>query len=432
MIILPVVIRILCDFPIQLIVAANMFAWAFPKRSHFWLREVLIFTPMLVVYDICWQTFGQNVLENAVLDKSLMLIPVTYICAGIFFCYRCSVTDAIFCSASAHPAQNMVYSLFHIVELQWGISKQSPLALLVSLTIMVLIYGAVYHWFARRLRDVEEYQFMRKRLLINSTIVMLFVVFLYAMVVDDTPAILITFVIGDILALIMQFGLFSESALEQRYAIVEQLLYTEQKRQRQISETTEIIDRKCHDLKHQIAQLKRMEDGPERNRYFREVEDAIMIYESAVKSGNETLDLLLMDKLLYCEKHQIKLTCVADGKLIEWMDTMDICSLFGNALDNAIESVSQEPEENNRIISFRISRSGQMVSMHFENYVGHEIKLRNGLPVTSKQDKQYHGFGVLSIQRIVEKYGGTMSIRVEDHLFRLNILIPIPSTRDSL
>lgn len=427
--ILPVVIRILCDFPIQLIVAANMFAWAFPRRSNFWLREVLIFTPMLVVYDICWQTFGQNILENVVLDKSLMLIPVTYVCAGIFFCYRCSVTDAVFCSASAHPAQNMLYSLFHIVELQWSIPRESPLALLVSLTMMVLIYTAVYHWFARRLGegDMEEYQFMRKRLLINSAIVMLFVVYLYGMVADDTPSILITFVIGDILALIMQFGLFSESALERKYAIVEQLLYTEQKHQQQISETTEIINRKCHDLKHQIAQLKRMEDGPERSRYFREVEDAIMIYESAVKSGNETLDLLLMDKVLYCEKHHIKLTCVADGGLIEWMDTMDICSLFGNALDNAIESVSQEPDEYNRLISFRISRSGRIVSIHFENYVGHEVKLRGGLPVTSKQDKQYHGFGVLSIQRIVEKYGGTMSVRVENHLFWLNILIPLPS-----
>lgn len=424
--ILPTVIRILCDFPIQLIIAANMFAWAFPKRSHFWLREILVFVPMLVVYDQCLQAFGYHVLEDALLDKSLMLIPVVYVCVGICFCYRCSVTDAIFCSASAHPAQNMLYSLFHIVELQFGISKGSLIALLVSLSMMAVLYAAVYLCFARRLRDVEGYQFMSRRLLINSSIVMLFVVYLYGMVASDHPIIMVTFVIGDILALIMQFGLFSESTLERKYAIVEQLLYAEQKRQQQISETTEIINRKCHDLKHQIAGLKRMEDGPERSRYFQEVEDAIMIYESAVRSGNETLDLLLMDKLLYCEKHHIKLTCVADGSLIEWMDRMDICSMFGNALDNAIESVSQEPEEGNRIISFRISRSGQMVSIHFENYVSREIKLNEGLPVTSKQDKRYHGFGMLSIQRIVERYGGTMSVRAEDHLFRLNILLPMP------
>lgn len=424
--ILPTVIRILCDFPIQLIIAANMFAWAFPKRSHFWLREILVFVPMLVVYDQCLQAFGYHVLEDVVLDKSLMLIPVVYVCAGICFCYCCSVTDAIFCSASAHPAQNMLYSLFHIVELQFGISKGDPIALFISLSMMAALYAAVYLCFARRLRDVEGYQFMSRRLLINSSIVMLFVVYLYGMVASDHPVIMVTFVIGDILALIMQFGLFSESTLERKYAIVEQLLYAEQKRQQQISETTEIINRKCHDLKHQIAGLKRMEDGPERSRYFQEVEDAIMIYESAVRSGNETLDLLLMDKLLYCEKHHIKLTCVADGSLIEWMDRMDICSMFGNALDNAIESVSQEPEEGDRIISFRISRSGQMVSIHFENYVGREIKLDEGLPVTSKQDKQYHGFGMLSIQRIVERYGGTMSVRVENHLFRLNILLPMP------
>ena len=417
-------IRMLCDFPFQLIIAANLFACAYPRRSHFWLRELVAFLPIMIVYDVLKGHYGYNILSNPLLDKSIMLIPVACICAGILFCYHCRVTEAIFCSASAHPAQNMVFSIYCILQQRLGFSEGSFAALGISLPLVAAVYALVYRFFARRLRDMEGYEFERRKLLINSVIVMLFVVYLYGMVSDTSPMVLATFVLGDVLALVMQFGLFYESTLERKYAIVEQLLYAEQKKHQQIAENTEIINRKCHDLRHQIAALKRMDDGPERNQYFQDVENAIMIYESAIKTGNETLDLLLMDKQLYCREHDIKLSCVADGKLIDWMDTMDLYALFGNALENAIESVSGEPDRGKRVVSFRIGGSGGLVSIHFENYVGHDVKLRGGLPVTTKRDQQYHGFGMLSIRRIVEKYGGTMSVRVEDHLFTLNILLP--------
>ena len=132
-----------------------------------------------------------------------------------------------------------------------------------------------------------------------------------------------------------------------------------------------------------------------------------------------------MEKLLYCQEHKIKLTCVCDEEKLTHLDTLDIYSLFGNALDNAIESVICEPEESKRIISMRIGPRNEFLCIHIENYVRREVKLSGGLPVTSKADKSYHGFGVLSIKRIVEKYHGSMSIRSDGNLFRLDILIPL-------
>ena len=418
------IIHILCDFPFQLVLAANLFAWSFPKRSGFWLRELAVFVPLFVIYDIGTRSFGYHILTNRILDKSLMLIPVACICAGILFCRRCSFTEAVFCCASAHPAQNLVFSLTHILLLQTGIAEDSFSALLVSLTVLTLGYTAVYRLFAVRMAEIREYVLERKRLLINSVIVMLYVVYLYTMVSDENVTVLTIFVVADVLALIMQFSFFSESALEWKYRLAEELLRTEQKRQRQISENTETINRKCHDLKHQVSALRQMSDGPERQKYLQEIENAVLIYESTIKTGCETLDLLLMEKLLFCREHAIRLSCMADGTLISGMDTMDICSLFGNALDNAIESVLREPEESCRVISFRIAASGNFVIVHFENYVSHEVVLRNGLPLTSKTDKQYHGFGVLSIRRITEKYSGTVSIRIENSQFQLNLLFP--------
>ena len=144
-------------------------------------------------------------------------------------------------------------------------------------------------------------------------------------------------------------------------------------------------------------------------------EPARRLFEHAGKAG---------DKLLYCQEHEIKLTCVGDGEKLSVLDTMDIYALFGNALDNAIESVMGETQRERRIVSFRIGSRGDFISIHFENYLGHPVKLSKGLPVTTKADRQYHGFGMLSIRHIVQKYNGSMSVRTDDNLFRLDILIP--------
>lgn len=418
------VTQILDSYPLQLLLAANLFAAFFPKRPRFALRVLVHALPMLIIYNVGINTMPP--IENIILDRLILLIPVLYTMLGIWFCYECSFLDGVYCTASAHPAQNIVFNLYWIVKLKLGFEEGSIQAVPVSLALMAVVYTVVYFCFARRMRDWEEQQFIRTKLVWNSCVVMLFVIFLNQRVpgTQYEQVVYASYMIGDVLALMMQLGLFTESGLERRNAIMEQLLYAEQKKQRMTTETVELINRKCHDLKHQIEGLKRMGAGTERDAYLGKIEQAVMIYESAIKTGNETLDVILMDKQLYCEQYHIKLTCVVDGADLGFLDTMDLYALFGNALDNAIESVRREPEEN-RIISFRIGSRGRFLGIHFENYVGEPVKLVDGLPVTSKKDTQYHGFGMLSMRHIAEKYHGSMSVRTEDHLFCLDIMIPL-------
>lgn len=424
--------QILDSYPLQLLIAANLFARFFQKRPGFWPRVLLHALPMLFIYVIGVNTVpaiedSMLSIGNYILYRLLLLLPVFYTMLGIWFCWQCSFTDAVYCTASAYPAQNIVYNLYWIAKLHMGFEEGSLRALPVSFALTAVVYIGVYFCFARRMRDWDERKYIRTKLVGNAIIVMLFATFFNQRVpgARAEQVVYASYIIGDILALIMQFGLFTESALERRYAIMEQLLYAEQKKQRMTAENVELINRKCHDLKHQIAGLKRMGAGTERDAYIGKIEQAVMIYESAVKTGNDTLDLILMDKQLYCERHHIKLTCVADGANLDCLDTMDLYSLFGNALDNAIESVSKEADEANRIISFRVGARGRFVVIHFENYVGEPVRLVDGLPVTSKEDREYHGFGVLSIRHIAEKYHGSMSIRTENNLFCLDIMIPM-------
>ena len=421
------VIRILDSYPLQLVIAANLFAFSMRRRKLYWLRLVLAALPMLIVYDYGAQALTGEI-SSFVLDRAVLLLPAAYTILILRFCFECSWMEALFCTAGAHPTQNIVFNLYWIAKMHIGFEERTAAALPSSLGIMLLVYAGVYFVFAKRLHQLNRMEFIRSRIFFSFGIVTLFLIFFNQRVPGShwEENVYISYVIADILALIIQFGLFSESAWEHKYAIVEQLLYAEQKKQQMMAENVELINRKCHDLKHQIAGLKRMESGEERDRYIGRIENAVMFYESAAKTGNETLDLILMDKLLYCQEHRVKLSCVADGEKLSLLDPMDLYSLFGNAIDNAIESVSLEPDELKRIISLRIGCKRQFLTIHLENYLGHELKLSDGLPVTTKSDQNYHGFGVLSIRHIVEKYNGTMSIKTDNNLFCLNIMIPIP------
>ena len=190
-------------------------------------------------------------------------------------------------------------------------------------------------------------------------------------------------------------------------------------------ESIDLVNRKYHDLKHQIAVLRSESNEEKRNAYLDAMESEIKVYEAQNKTGNSILDTVLTSKSLYCMKHQIGITCVADGTLLNFMDVMDICTIFGNALDNAIECELKIPDKEKRLIHLTVSAQKEFLMMDFENYCEEELVLKDGLPLTSKKNHVYHGFGVKSIQQCAKKYGGTVSVSKENNWFILLVMIPI-------
>ena len=109
------------------------------------------------------------------------------------------------------------------------------------------------------------------------------------------------------------------------------------------------------------------------------------------------------------------------------MPAADVFSLFGNALDNAIEACTKIQNAEKRIISLTVRRQLGMAVIHVENNFEGNLTFANGLPQTTKSDKNYHGFGMQSIRMIADKYKGTVAILNQDGVFNLNITIPIPA-----
>ena len=143
------------------------------------------------------------------------------------------------------------------------------------------------------------------------------------------------------------------------------------------------------------------------------------------KTGNEVLDTVLTEKSLFCEASGIQANCVADGHLLDFMDPVDLYTIFGNALDNAIESVSAIEDRTRRIIDVQVFSEKQMLVIQIINPIGQELTFdAEGLPVSTKEPNGYHGFGLRSIRHTAEKYGGFMTVKAEDGVFYLRLLLP--------
>jgi len=204
------------------------------------------------------------------------------------------------------------------------------------------------------------------------------------------------------------------------------LLHMQKESYRVSEESVELINRKYHDLKHHI-QLLRSELGSEdKLRYLDEVEADIRSYEAQNKTGNKVLDTLLTAKSLTCQSMGITVTCVADGHALDFMKPTDLSVLFGNALDNAIEGAGRLEDPAKRLIHISVSRQKAFVQIRVENCCEEEaVRFSEGLPVTRK-DARYHGYGMKSIRSVVEKYGGSMTVKVRDGWFELRLLFPLP------
>lgn len=108
-------------------------------------------------------------------------------------------------------------------------------------------------------------------------------------------------------------------------------------------------------------------------RFFDEVEQEIQRYEYTFHTGNAALDSVLSEKSLYCSANHILLTTMLDVSLLAPIEKSDIYSIFGNALDNAIQAVMAEAPEN-RSVNIRVSDVVGMTQIVFENFAASRRK----------------------------------------------------------
>ncbi len=215
-----------------------------------------------------------------------------------------------------------------------------------------------------------------------------------------------------------------ELLAEKELSNIHSMLKAQYDKYRNYQTTFDMINVKYHDLKHQIAGLRAEMSDEQRQKWIDDMEQELESYSPELETGNSVLDTLIAGKMMNCRANNIKVTCVADGNILDFMHVADICTIFGNALDNAIESVSLIDDPEKRLIHLSVSTKKNFVIIQINNYCENQIKIKNGYPVTTKADKTSHGFGLKSIRYTVDKYHGTVTFDVNKNWFELKILIP--------
>ncbi|MGN1405578.1 MAG: GHKL domain-containing protein [Erysipelotrichaceae bacterium] len=191
-----------------------------------------------------------------------------------------------------------------------------------------------------------------------------------------------------------------------------ELLLQKQEEQYKIKlEVIDAINHKYHDLKH-FVQTNDIKD----------LEREIKPFETIIETGHNTLNILISEKIKECQNNSIEIVPYINAKDLHFISDLDLCSLFGNIIDNAIEATIKLTEDK-RYIHIKVDKKDSFIIMNFENSYLEEPVIKDNIFLTSKKEEG-HGIGSQNIRRIVEKYNGSLSYSFNDHICILNILIP--------
>lgn len=363
---------------------------------------------------------------------------LAYALATLTICVS-SLSVALFVVTAGYSMQNLASGLLVLLRLVGleavGTSLlESTVDWIVSSIPVILIAAVCYVGFWRKidadgLLELDNAPMVMMFLVVSLAVIGMDIVFKnidnYILLLNLSIMLRISHMIVCLLVIVTEFEILLLERLRIESTTSERMLVEHQRQYDLIRNTIDAVNIKCHDLRHQIRLL---EGGSLSDELLDEIARDVNVYDSHIETGNEVMDTILTEKSLLCEARGIHFTCMVDGQALDFMSPSDLCALFGNALDNAIEAVSEFEDESMRSISLVVKRHTSMVAIHLENYCAQEPVFEEGLPMTTKQDTSLHGFGTRSMSLAVQRYTGSIAFSCDGETFWFDAIMPIPGS----
>lgn len=411
-----------------------VFVWPLEKKKDFWRRigffAIAILSSFVVFLCFLWD--GQVWLE--VIVKSVSNIVMVFF---LYTCWEISLSAALYDMIWAVSLWQLLLEVWKVVQL-FG-KEAFELNIFAEVFAMTLLFSGAYivciQTIAKWMPNDRKKKIGPRQTLSAVLIFLIIEMLSYAPGLRSIEhyteewGFLYLSQMMCIVILYLQNELFKKSDMKQELELMNLLWKMEQEQYRLTKENIALINQKSHDLKHHIRAMRKASQE-EIDKYLDEMEENVQIYEAIVKTGNDVFDTILTEKSLYCKNRGIQVTCVADGSQMDFINTVDLYALLGNAMDNAIEAVEKFQEIEKRQIDVIIYRQKNFLVMNIMNPIPERLVYEEELPVTTKGDKKSHGFGIRSMQYIVKKYDGFLNISEEDDCFSLKILMPIPNEKN--
>ena len=420
---------------VTLTVPVFMLAHRLPHRPSTPLRAVLGIAALTVA---CVTPVATGLVTGLGVEQSFVVFAVllAVYAALIMFVYDAGLWQALFCATAGYTLQNLASGLevlcAILVSHRASGTLPEPWSNLVGFGIPLVVYVVGYLVLVRQI-DRNGLAAAKDRSMLAMFIVVVLVIIGFDIVIKSlvwdglrySNLVLLRLVHSVLCAFVLfaEYEILYARRMSDEKAETERVLAERDRQYRLSRENIEAINIKCHDIRHQIRHFADTGDVVDKDA-LRDIAHEVNVYDSVVETGNEALDTILTEKSLACSNENIVLSCIADGAALDFMTPSDIYSLFGNALDNAIEATRGIDDPERRSINLNVSRRGEMVAINVENFCSVEPHFEGGMPQTVKADKANHGFGVRSMRCIVERNGGTLHLGCRDGVFYLNALLP--------
>ncbi len=422
-------------FLLQLVLPEIMLVFALRRKKLFILRLIcgVLTLSALTVLIAFLQPF---IPDYPLLGALPYFVLFAFTIVIMKMCFDCPIKILVLCGVAAYSLQNMLYrvmSLFEITGTVWRFSQvvgNYNLAYwLIYAPVLLTAYVAAYFLFVRRIhaKGIENI-YSRNVMFISAvtlsiTLVLCSYTNAYWWQYQLSIVNYCFTILSNLFVITIISGMFENVGLRNEISAVRRL-WEQDKRQYELAkENIDIINIKCHDLKHKIQSLRLSESGISAEE-LKEIENCTAIYDGTVKTGCASIDVLLTEKSLICIKRGIKLTCMADCSGLWHLSESELYSLFGNMLSNAINAVVGIDDLNRRIIDLTVKRIAGMTMIDCLNYTEGGLIIKDGFPQTTEADKSVHGFGTKSMSMLVKKYGGEIYFSQENGVFSLKIMLP--------
>ena len=413
--------------------AAVAFCIPLKHRPHFWLRACGMYLPLAA---LAWLL---NPLEKSAslpeLQRSLLVMYVAFfILLGlmVWICVEVNRNAALYCAVWSLLIGQTAYEGWRFLEKfceMYGVPLRVTTlqGRIGQLLTGLAFYAAVCYTLGSKMPYKKEYHIGPRQQSSAFLIGILFMVqsaFLtsvsirkYAPNVVPT-SVMATFIIGQfyfLTLLYFQTELFKKSAMQKEMDALN-LLYERQRQQYQVArQNVQIINKRCHELKVQIASLRKLAPADATvEQHIDEAERAVHLYDASCNTGNEVLDVVLTEKSLLCESRKIQFNAVADGSCLRFFEAGDLYALFANALDHAVESAVQVTQSDHRGIDLLVCvRQGFVV-----------VNVISPARAPEQETNRTALYELKVMKRIVQKYKGTLTTEEQNGFFAVKIIFP--------
>ena len=409
---------------------AVAFCLPLKHRPGFRLRTLGMLLPLIgltYVLDPAAQSTSLHELQFSLLT----LYVAFFVLLGmmIYACVEIDKKSALYCAVWSLLASQAAYECWHLVEVffEWRgtpLDLRSLPVMLAQLAAGAFFYFVICTTLSRKMSYKGMYNIGPRQLTSAFFIGILFMfqaaLLSSGQVVALDRSLVMTMFVGQfyfLTLLYFQTEVFKLSAMQKEMDTLN-LLYERQREQYQVArQNVQIINKRCHELKLQIAALRQMSSAPadpELKAHIDEAEKAAQLYDASRNTGNEVLDVVLTEKSLLCESRRIQLNAVTDGSCLSFFEAGDLYALFANMLDHAIESAVKVPEPERRCIDLLVCTRQSFVVVNV---------ISPDRPAESADTRAAH-YAVKVTNRIVQKYKGTLTTESQNGFFAVKIIFP--------